>query len=63
MPKNRIEELRKAKGISAVWLAKTIGVSRQTIHNIEKNHNDNRSIYIALRIAKVLDTTVDEMFK
>ena len=63
MPKNRVQEIREAKGISAVWLAKTIGVSRQTIHNIEKNHNDNRSIYIALGIAEALGTTVEEMFK
>ena len=36
--KNRLEELRKARGIRQEELADTLGVSRQTISSLEKGH-------------------------
>ena len=38
--KNRVKELRKAKGLTQEELADIIGVSRQTINAIEKEKFD-----------------------
>lgn len=42
-------------------LAAEVGVSRQTIANIEKG-NYSPSVYLALDICKVLDKSVEEVF-
>lgn len=60
--KNRIKEKRKAKKISQETLATQCGVSRQTVNAIENNKYDP-TLALAFRLAKVLDTTVDELFE
>ena len=59
--KNRIEEIRKAKGIRQEELAKTMGVSRQTISSLETGRY-NPSIFLAYKIAKYFDMTIEEVF-
>ncbi|GEO28098.1 transcriptional regulator [Alicyclobacillus acidoterrestris] len=59
---NRIKELRKAKKLSQEEVAKLCGVSRQTIHAIENNKYDP-TLLLAFKLAKHLDTTVNELFK
>ena len=59
--KNRIEELRKAKGIRQEELAKALGVSRQTISSLE-NGRYNPSILLAMKLARYFGVTVEEMF-
>lgn len=59
--KNRIEEIRKTRGIRQEELAKTLGVSRQTISSLE-NGRYNPSITLAYRIAKYLGMTIEEVF-
>ena len=44
--KNRIEEIRKVRGINQEELAKVLGVSRQTISSLE-NGRYNPSIELA----------------
>ena len=49
--KNRLEELRRARGIRQEELADTLGVSRQTIGSLE-NGRYNPSILLAFKIAR-----------
>ena len=59
--KNRIEEIRNAKGIRQEELAKLMGVSRQTISSLE-NGRYNPSIMLAYKIARFFDMTIEEVF-
>lgn len=59
--KNRIEEIRKERGIRQEVLAKAMGVSRQTISSLE-NGRYNPSIMLAYRIARYFDMTIEEVF-
>lgn len=59
--KNRIREYRKQKGISQETLSKKLNVSRQTINAIENNKYDP-TLILAFKLARLFDTTVDELF-
>ncbi|RTX77187.1 transcriptional regulator [Staphylococcus gallinarum] len=59
--KNRSREYRKQKGISQETLSKELNVSRQTINAIENNKYDP-TLILAFKLAKLFDTTVDELF-
>ena len=59
--KNRIEEIRKAKGIRQEELAKLLGVSRQTISSLETGRY-NPSIFLAYKIARHFGMTIEEVF-
>ena len=59
--KNRIEEIRKERGILQEEMAKAMGVSRQTISSLE-NGRYNPSILLAYKIAKYFDMTIEEVF-
>jgi len=49
------------KDLTQEELAELVGVSRQTIIAIEKGKY-NPSVYLAIKLARVLDTTVEEIF-
>lgn len=59
--KNRLEEIRNARGIKQDELAKILEVSRQTISSLE-NGKYNPSIILAFKIAKYFDMTIEEIF-
>ena len=59
--KNKIEEIRKEKGIKQEDFAKLMGVSRQTISSLETGKY-NPSIFLAHKIAKYFETTIEEVF-
>ena len=59
--KNRIEDLRKEKGIRQDEFAKHLGVSRQTISSLETGRY-NPSIFLAYKIAKYFSMTIEEVF-
>lgn len=59
--KNRIEEIRKEKGIRQEEFARVLGVSRQTISSLE-NGRYNPSILLAYKIAKYFGMTIEEVF-
>lgn len=59
--KNRIEAIRKEKGILQEDFAKSMGVSRQTISSLE-NGRYNPSIMLAYKIAKYFNMTIEEVF-
>ena len=59
--KNRLEELRKQRGINQEQLAEALEVSRQTIGSLE-NGRYNPSILLAFKIARLFETTIEEVF-
>ncbi|MBP3677973.1 MAG: helix-turn-helix transcriptional regulator [Agathobacter sp.] len=59
--KNRIEEIRKERGIRQEEFAKCMGVSRQTISSLE-NGRYNPSITLAYKIAKYFEMTIEDVF-
>src|ERR1700676_5580682 len=53
--------LRRKRGLSAIHLAATVGVSRQTVYAMEAGtYVPNTAV--ALRLARALDATVEELF-
>ncbi|MFR1639934.1 MAG: helix-turn-helix transcriptional regulator [Eggerthellaceae bacterium] len=58
---NRLEELRKARGIKQEDLAFELGVSRQTISSLEKGRY-NPSIILAFKIARRFDLRIEDVF-
>lgn len=59
--KNRIEEIRTARGIRQEELARLMGVSRQTISSLE-NGRYNPSIQLAYKLAKYFGMSIEEVF-
>ena len=59
--KNKIEEIRKERGIRQEDFAKLMGVSRQTISSLETGKY-NPSIFLAYKIAKYFGMTIEEVF-
>lgn len=59
--KNRIEEIRKQKGIRQEDFARSMGVSRQTISSLETGRY-NPSIQLAYKIARYFELTIEEVF-
>jgi len=58
---NRVKEFRKEKKMSQLELAKSIGVSRQTINMIE-NNKYNPTLELCINLAKTLDTDLNALF-
>lgn len=59
--KNRLEEIRKARGLLQEELARALSVSRQTISSLEKGRY-NPSILLAFKIARYFGLTIEEIF-
>ena len=59
--KNRLEALRKERGIRQEELAKALSVSRQTIGSLE-NGRYNPSITLAFKIARYFALSIEEVF-
>lgn len=59
--KNRLEELRKQRGIKQENLASALEVSRQTIGSLE-NGRYNPSIILAFKIARYFDMSIEDIF-
>lgn len=59
--KNRIEEIRKGRGIRQEEFARAMGVSRQTISSLE-NGRYNPSITLAYKIARYFEMTIEDVF-
>ncbi len=59
--KNRLEELRKQRGIKQEELAAALEVSRQTIGSLE-NGRYNPSILLAFKIAVFFHMSIEEIF-
>ena len=58
---NKLEDIRKEKGITQEELANVLEVSRQTIGSLE-NGRYNPSIILAFKIAKYFGLTIEDIF-
>ena len=59
--KNRLEEIRKDRGIRQEDLAASMEVSRQTIGSLE-NGRYNPSILLAFKIARYFGMAIEDIF-
>ena len=59
--KTRIKEYRARQNLTQEKLAEIVGVRRETIIFLEQGKY-NPSLKLAYKIAKALNTTIDEMF-
>jgi len=59
--KNRLEEIRKKRGVNQEDLASVLEVSRQTIGSLE-NGRYNPSITLAFKIARYFEMSIEEIF-
>lgn len=59
--KNRLEEIRKSRGIRQEELAAALEVSRQTIGSLE-NGRYNPSILLAFKIARYFGMSIEDIF-
>ena len=58
---NRLEEIRKQRGIKQEELAAVLEVSRQTISSLE-NGRYNPSILLAFKIARYFGMRIEDIF-
>lgn len=58
---NRLKEYRARLGVNQQEMGELVGVSRQTISQIERG-DYSPSVVLALKIAKVCRVTVEEIF-
>lgn len=59
--RNKLDKLRKIKGLTQEEFANELRVSRQTISAIE-NGKYNPSLYLAFEIALYFNMTIEEVF-
>ena len=59
--RNRLEEIRKERGIKQEELAAALEVSRQTIGSLE-NGRYNPSITLAFKLARYFNMSIEDIF-
>ena len=59
--KNRLEALRKEKGVRQEDLAQALGVSRQTVISLEKGKY-NPSLSLAFRLSRYFGIPIEAIF-
>lgn len=59
--KNHLKEYRAKIGVNQFEMGQKVGVSRQTISQIERG-DYSPSVTVALKIAKVFDVPVEKIF-
>jgi putative transcriptional regulator len=59
--KNKLEEIRKQRGLNQEDLAGSLEVSRQTIGSLE-NGRYNPSILLAFKIARFFELQIEDIF-
>ncbi len=59
--KNKLEELRRQRGLRQEELADALEVSRQTIGSLE-NGRYNPSILLAFKIARFFGVSIEDIF-
>lgn len=56
-----VRQARRDRGLTQAQLAGAVGVSRQTVISLERG-DYSPSVYLALRIARELGRTVEQLF-
>jgi transcriptional regulator with XRE-family HTH domain len=57
-----VRDLREERGLTVIDLARRVGLSRQTIYDIEREKYPTRRVNLA-RIARALDVPLDQLRK
>ena len=57
-----VKEYRQRAGLSQEALARELGVSRETVVNIERGLNEPR-VLLALAVAAILGVAIDQLFR
>lgn len=60
--RNRVKEMRTARGLTQEDLARQAGVSRQSVISIERGRYVP-SLALALRLARIFACSTDELFQ
>lgn len=60
---NRIQKLRKSRGLSLSELAEKAGVAKSYLSNVERNIQSNPSLQILEKIADVLNISLEGLIK
>lgn len=58
---NRLKEYRSRLGVNQTEMGKLVGVSRQTISQIERG-DYSPSVTLALKLAKICEVNVEDIF-
>ena len=58
---NRLEEIRKQRGMTQEELAGHLEVSRQTVNSLE-NGRYNPSILLAFKVSRLFDMAIEDIF-
>lgn len=58
---SRLRDHREQAGLTQAELAQQVGVTRKTINTVERGHYVPSTV-LSLRLARVLGTTVEELF-
>lgn len=59
---NHLKEYRAKIGVNQQQMGQLVGVSRQTISQIERG-DYSPSVTLAIKIAKILDVSVEDIFE
>lgn len=59
--KNKVKELRKARGLRQEDVAALLGVSRQTVNAVESDKY-GPTLALGMKLARLLETPVEELF-
>lgn len=59
---SNVKEARERQGLSQEALARKLGVSRQTIVNIERGSSEPK-VLLAIAIAAVLGASIQDLFR
>ncbi|MHC5373482.1 helix-turn-helix transcriptional regulator [Enterococcus sp. LJL120] len=59
--KNKLEKIRKERGVTQEDLVQALLVSRQTISSLE-NGRYNPSILLAFKLARYFDVAIEDIF-
>jgi putative transcriptional regulator len=62
MIRNKLRELRLGRGLTQEKMASELKITRQTIIAVE-NHRYNPSLEMALKIAKYLNVSIEDIFE
>lgn len=62
MVKNNLKQILEDKGVKQLWLAEKANLNKSTIGNVIRN-KFNTNVEVAMRIAKVLDMKVEEIWE
>ena len=60
--KNLVFEYRKKNNFTQEYVARTIDISLSQIRNIEQNRTSDPGVSIALKLAKLFNVSVEDLF-